>query len=132
MEPNRAFGASAFRSWKGFLLFLFAVLCAAPAWATTYYWNRNSNLTGNKDFSRAYNWTVNADGTGAYAPSSMDDDFSSNNVGSNGSKAWTYLDSVSDGNSSYSVSSGQLSLIGRGADVWGAQQQIREHLPHRL
>ena len=46
-----------------------------PTVASTYYWHRNSVLTSSTDFSRAYNWTMNADGTGRRPASASDDAF---------------------------------------------------------
>jgi hypothetical protein len=56
--------------------------------ATTFYWNRNDILTSSTDFSMAYNWTMNADGTGRRMPSLDDDDFT---AGSRDA-AWTCQD----------------------------------------
>jgi hypothetical protein len=82
----------------------------------TFYWNRNDVLSNDKDFNRTYNWSANQNGTGARPTSDRDDDFTDNTLGS----AWTYLDKVGDGQSSYSLTTNadKLTLSARGADTW--------------
>jgi hypothetical protein len=93
-------------------------LCAA-AQATTYYWNRNAVLTSDLDLTRAYNWTANVNGTGAYPTSTTDDDFSAGTLNSK----WTCQDADANagtGTCSVTANAGQLTLNGAGADVFGA------------
>jgi hypothetical protein len=110
--PRRAFGFAC----------LAVLLIAVDSPGATYYWNRNSVLTNDKDFSKSYNWTSAGNGTGTYPLSSTDDDFTNDALGS----AWTFRDADNDaGTGSYSLttSADQLTLSGRGADVWGSSNQ---------
>ncbi len=122
MHPCRAKRISSYPPGFSFLRCALPLLCAAQAWATTYYWNRNEVLTNDKDFSRAYNWTSNADGTGTLPASTQDDDFTNDALGS----SWTFRDNDNDGTTgSYSLTTNtdQLTLVGRGADVWLTNNQ---------
>lgn len=91
--------------------------------SSAFYWNRNDILTSSTDFSKAFNWTLNADGTGRRPTSSSDDDFTSTSIGG----SWTCQDSDNDagtGTCSQSTNYGSLTLSGRGADVWAANNQF--------
>jgi hypothetical protein len=98
------------------VLWTVIIFCSLQASAATFYWNRNEYITQDRDFSRATNWTANANGTGLFAASNLDDDFTSNTLGS----PWTYFDKVGDGFSSNSLTTNadQLTLNARGADIW--------------
>jgi hypothetical protein len=85
--------------------------------ASTFYWNRNDILTSSTDLNKAYNWSVNADGTGRRAYSSADDDFTSTTLGG----SWTCQDSDNNtGTGTCDVTSnyGQMTILGRGSDWW--------------
>src|SRR3954462_2442328 len=89
----------------------------SPVEAQTFYWNPNTPTFGTPgEIQKSYHWTSNQDGTGSRPLSTLDDDFSGSTLGS----GWTYLDSIHDGFSNYSLTtkSGKLYLAGRGADVW--------------
>jgi len=103
-------------------LFLFAILplvfvgltAAAP-----FFWNPSAPLlNGGGDALKAYNWTGNANVTGAYAASSFDDDFSANTIGTG--KTWTFLNATGNatGSATVNTTSGQMTLTGFGRDVW--------------
>ncbi|MEO6098391.1 MAG: DUF2341 domain-containing protein [Fibrobacteria bacterium] len=88
----------------------------------TYYWNRNDVLTSSTDFSKAYNWTANANGTGARPATSNDDDFTDDALGS----AWTFrdYDNASGGAASLTTNADQLTLTGQGAKVWDVTEFV--------
>lgn len=97
-------------------------LSFGPTVATTFYWHRNSVLTSSTDFSRAYNWTLNSDGTGRRPASSPDDAFTGSYNGS-----WTCQDSddnIGTGTCSAATNYGQLTLNGQGYDVFGPQNEF--------
>ncbi len=83
----------------------------------TYYWNRNDVLTSSTDFSKAYNWTGNADGTGRRPASTTDDDFSSTTLGG----SWTCQDADNNagtGTCDQTTKYGRLTIQGRGSELW--------------
>ena len=101
-------------------LFLFAILplvVVGLSAAAPFFWNPSAPLlNGGGDALKAYNWTGNANGTGAYAASATDDDFSANTIGAG--KAWTFLNTTGNATGSATISGGQLTLTGFGRDVW--------------
>lgn len=103
---------------------------AAAARAQVFYWNPGPLSVSDGETQKSYNWTANADGSGARPASLLDDDFSSaSTVGSTltGSSAagsiWTNVDSVGDTASAITVSGGKLTLKGHGGDVWNSKNQ---------
>jgi hypothetical protein len=96
--------------------FCAAVWMLAGAAHAAYYWNRNDVVTSSTDFNKAYNWTANANGTGARPASGTDDDFTSDALGA----AWTFqdYDNAAGGAASLTTNADQLTLTGKGAKVW--------------
>jgi hypothetical protein len=96
-----------------------------PTVATTYYWNRNSVLTSSTDFSKAYNWASNSNGTGRMPVTADDDDFTSDSYDA----AWSFhdVDGFGDTQSPYrslTDNANQLTLRAKGADVYNAVNQF--------
>lgn len=110
-------GGSSSRVW------VFAyLLVGSLANAQIFYWNPSAPLlNGSAEAQKAYNWTATAAGGGVYPKSSFDDDFSANSIGT----AWTFRDADSSASTGTgTIASGQLTLSGRGADVWLSQNQF--------
>ena len=100
---------------------------AAEAGAQTYYWNPSAPLlNGSGEAQRAYNWTSNANGSGAYPKSDKDDSFAADIL--NG--AWTILDQdgYADPNGNpyvnLTANAEQVTIRARGTDVVGPLNQF--------
>ncbi|MDB5047802.1 MAG: C-terminal target protein, partial [Fibrobacteres bacterium] len=122
MDEMRLQGATSRFLYRGlFLLCIAIAFLASQSLGATYYWNHNSVLTNDKDFSRSYNWTVNANGTGAFAPSSNDDDFTSGTM----DPVWHYIDQDNSavGSADVTTNSGKMSIKSRGTDVYGTTNE---------
>jgi len=96
----------------------------SPTVTNTYYWNRNAVITSSTDFSKAYNWSVNADGTGRMGVSSTDDDFTSDAV-----SGWSILDQdgyTDSPNPYYSLTDNidAFTMRARGSDVFLGTNQF--------
>ena len=98
------------------MLLAFAAISTS---AQTYYWNPNPNLlsTSSGEAQKTFNWTRNMNGTGPWPKSAQDDDFSSGTLG----LKWNFVDSTKDlpvAPYNFTDSVGQLTLRGRGTDIW--------------
>ncbi len=96
-----------------------------PTVSNTYYWNRNAQVSSSTDFSKAFNWTTNADSTGRMPVSSADDDFTSDTKDA----AWTMYDAdgyTDSPNPYYSLTDSidKFTLRAAGADVYGPNNQF--------
>ncbi|HKP96813.1 MAG TPA: PA14 domain-containing protein [Fibrobacteria bacterium] len=94
-----------------------------PSIAQTFYWNRNPALSNQQDFNKAFNWSSNANGTGSRPASVNDDDFTADVLGG----PWTFLDLDNDGGTgahSLTANADQLTLTGRGMDVYGPTNEF--------
>lgn len=92
-----------------------------PTVTSAYYWNRNSVITSSTDFSKAYNWAANSNGTGRMPVTADDDDFTSNTLDA----AWTSYsnDGFTDSPHPYNSltdNADQFTIRAKGADVYGA------------
>lgn len=87
------------------------LLAAAGSEAQTYYWNPGP--AGGGEVQKASNWSSQATGSGARAPSSLDDDFTDTTLA-----PWSWIDSVPDLSSTKSFSAGKLTITAKGEDVW--------------
>lgn len=88
--------------------------------AQTFHWNPDSVLlNGGGELNKAYNWTENANGTGAWPKSALDDDFTSASL-----TGWSWIDATGGADAARSVTGGQLSIKGRGGDVWFGTNQF--------
>jgi hypothetical protein len=97
---------------------ILTLISAGLAGAQTYYWNPSAPLltTGSGEAQKAYNWTSNANGTGTYPASALDDDFSANTIGAG--KTWTVQNATGNATFTAAIAGGQLTLTGFGRDVW--------------
>ncbi|MDB5047512.1 MAG: hypothetical protein JWO30_583 [Fibrobacteres bacterium] len=100
-----------------------ALILGASAQAQTWYWNPSAPLlSGAGDVQKSYNWTSQQAGGGAWPKSALDDDFTSDALGSN----WTFRDNDNDaatGSMSLTAAADQLTLSGKGADIWFQDNQ---------
>lgn len=99
---------------KSFALIVAALLVsAAGSQAQTYYWNPGP--AGGGEAQKASNWSSQASGSGAGAPSTLDDDFSDTTLA-----PWSWIDSVPDLSStkSFTSTAGKLTITAKGEDVW--------------
>jgi|GEM_PF-5178871 len=84
---------------------------------STYYWHRDSALTGAGGIGRSYNWALNKNGSGARPISLADDQFEAGSLDT----AWKFLAADGDTTGAYAFKDGKLILSGRGADFTQSQ-----------
>ncbi len=106
------------------LVLLLLAFAAISTYAQTYYWNPNPTfLSPSGEAQKSFNWTRNANGTGPWPKSAQDDDFSSATLG----PKWIFADSTKNAAAAHfdlTDNTGQLTLTGRGADIWRTQNEF--------
>jgi hypothetical protein len=96
------------------------LLLCAGAHAQTWYWNPSAPfLNGGGEIHKSNNWTFQQNGGGAWAKSATDDDFTLDALNAK----WTFV-STDNPSVLYSTAGDQLSLTGKGADVWLTDNQF--------
>lgn len=100
-----------------------ALILAGTAQAASYFWNPSTALlNGSAEAGASANWSDSANGGGIWPGSGFDDAFTSDVLNSN----WKLRDADNDPNTglaSLTAAADQLTLTGRGRDVWLVDNQ---------
>jgi hypothetical protein len=103
----------------------FALILGGAAHADPFFWNPSTvllNGSGGGEVGASANWSQLANGGGNWPKSGFDDDFANDGLNTN----WKLRDADADlntGTANLTINADQLTLSGRGKDVWWENNQ---------